>query len=117
MTAWGKQERAGRFGRIVATAKGAENQGFTMATKYDYVSLDLECECGEMFSPAPKDFTYLEPKSDSYHFLVEWTCGDCGDENWDEGNFLYEWLGQRSQRSPRYGVGFSLSIYRGGKNK
>jgi hypothetical protein len=64
-----------------------------MATKYDYVSLDLECECGEMFSPTKKDFTYLEPKTDSYHYLVEWTCRDCGDENWDEGNFLYEWLG------------------------
>ena len=84
-----------------------------MATKYDYVSLDLECECGVIFSPTQKDFTYLEPTTNSYHFLVEWTCRECGDENWDEGNFLYEWLGQRSQRSPAEMRGFSM--YKGEK--
>lgn len=79
----------------------------------EFIALDVCCECGELYSPAPKDFIYIEPKNTAYHFRVEWNCRECGDECWDEGDFLYEWLGQRSQRSPAEMRGFSM--YKGEK--
>ena len=58
----------------------------------DLIGLDVSCECGEIRSVETKDYVYLDPKINYYHYLVEWTCRECGSEQSDEGEWMYEWL-------------------------
>lgn len=56
------------------------------------LELEVRCECGEIHIPTSSNFTYITPKSNYYHFLVEWICSACGRQEADEGDYLYEWL-------------------------
>jgi hypothetical protein len=56
------------------------------------LNLEVRCECGTTHNPTQSNYIYITPKSNYYHYLVEWNCRECGDRNWDEGDYLYEWL-------------------------
>ncbi len=56
------------------------------------LELEVRCECGAIHIPTPSNFTYITPKSNHYHFLVEWVCTTCFQKQSDEGEYLYSWL-------------------------
>jgi hypothetical protein len=58
----------------------------------ELIGLDVCCECGELYSVETKDYVYLYPKINHYHYLVVWTCRECDSEQSDEGQWMYEWL-------------------------